>query len=184
MALNRDAIVTAGLEILDAYGLGDLSMRRVAERLDVQPGALYYHVPNKQTMLAAISDRILGQMPLPGDQRAAGPWLRQWGHNLRDAVLRHRDGAELVASTNALGLGELDPAKAGVELLTRTGDAWPRASMAALTHFVLGHATTEQVRRQLHEMAVVEHFDSERAERDFEHGLELVIRGLVGGDAR
>ena len=34
--LSRGAIVDAGLGILDAYGLGDLSMRRVADMLGVQ----------------------------------------------------------------------------------------------------------------------------------------------------
>ena len=61
MALSRAAIVDAGLGILDAYGLGDLSMRRVADALGVQAGALYYHVPNKQSLLAALSDEVLAE---------------------------------------------------------------------------------------------------------------------------
>ena len=58
MALSRAAITGAGLEILDIYGLGDLSMRRVADTLGVQAGALYYHVPNKQSLLAALADEV------------------------------------------------------------------------------------------------------------------------------
>ena len=65
MALSRAAIVDAGLGILDAYGLGDLSMRRVADALGVQAGALYYHVPNKQSLLAALSDEVLEDVPEP-----------------------------------------------------------------------------------------------------------------------
>lgn len=178
MALNRHVIVTAGLDILDAYGLGDLSMRRVAERLDVQPGALYYHVPNKQSMLAAIADRILGEMPTPAPELGPPQWLGEWASQLRHAVLQYRDGAELVASTHALGLGRVDPAKAGVRLLQEWGDAWPEASMATLTHFVLGHSTTEQARQQSQRMGVLESFDDVGARRDFQHGVALIIRGM------
>ncbi|NHB85831.1 TetR family transcriptional regulator [Tessaracoccus sp. HDW20] len=71
MALSKGAIIGAGLSILDAYGLGDLSMRRVAETLGVQAGALYYHVPNKQSLLAALSDEIVrAALPRPTGCRA------------------------------------------------------------------------------------------------------------------
>ena len=59
VSLTKPDVVRAGVEILDAYGLGDLSMRRLAERLGVKAGALYWHVANKQSLLAAVSDEIL-----------------------------------------------------------------------------------------------------------------------------
>ncbi|HOA27013.1 MAG TPA: TetR family transcriptional regulator, partial [Arachnia sp.] len=108
MALSRAAIVDAGLGILDAYGLGDLSMRRVADALGVQAGALYYHVPNKQSLLAALSDEVLAEVPEPDQGLAAGEWLAVWADGVRAALLARRDGAELVASSLALGLGGVD----------------------------------------------------------------------------
>jgi AcrR family transcriptional regulator len=44
MSLTRRQIVDAAMDILRNYGLGDLSMRRLARDLGVQPGALYWHV--------------------------------------------------------------------------------------------------------------------------------------------
>lgn len=38
VSLTKPDVVRAGVEILDAYGLGDLSMRRLAERLGVKAG--------------------------------------------------------------------------------------------------------------------------------------------------
>ena len=61
MSLTTHDIVAAGLEILDNYGLEDLSMRRLAQLLDVKASALYWHVANKQTLLAAMADEILGE---------------------------------------------------------------------------------------------------------------------------
>ncbi|WP_233189149.1 TetR/AcrR family transcriptional regulator, partial [Subtercola sp. Z020] len=56
---TRAGVVDAALRILDDQGLPDLTMRHLAAALDVQPSALYWHFPNKQTLLAAVADRIV-----------------------------------------------------------------------------------------------------------------------------
>ena len=179
MALSRPAIVEAALRILDQYGLGDLSMRRVADDLGVQAGALYYHVPNKQSLLAAVADHILAD----GAGQAAGAdvsrTLTAWADRLRSALLAHRDAAELVASAHALGLGSVDPCQGGRDALIAAGIAEPDATMAALLHFVLGHVMVEQTRAQLHALGVVDSFDAAGSSRDFEWGVALLLRGIL-----
>ncbi|GAA4892444.1 TetR/AcrR family transcriptional regulator [Tessaracoccus lubricantis] len=190
MALSRAAIVDAGLTILDEYGLGDLSMRRVADALGVQAGALYYHVPNKQSLLAAIADQILSSLPTlpervtsddggPGRVEGTQRHLTSWAHDLRAALLTHRDAAELVASSHALGLGSVDPTAEGRDLLARTGHPEPEATVAALLHLVLGHVVEEQTRAQMHALGVVEHFDPALAERHFRVGVATFVRGVA-----
>ena len=44
MQLSPERITDAALAILAEYGLGDVSMRRVAAALGVAPGALYWHL--------------------------------------------------------------------------------------------------------------------------------------------
>lgn len=178
--LNSVRIVAAGCRILGTWGLADLSMRRVAEELGVQAGALYYHVPNKQSLLAGIADVILASVPVPQVEEP-GEWLRGWCHGLRRVLLDHRDGAELVASTTALGLGEVDPTAEGREVLQKAGVAEPEATMAAFLHFVLGHTMAEQTRSQLVALGVLAGFDAEQAESDFGHGVNLLVRGLSAG---
>lgn len=165
MALTRSEITQAALGILDAYGLGDLSMRRVAEALGVQAGALYYHVPNKQRLLAGLADEILGAM---GEQSTLQAWARAY----RTSLLRHRDAAELVASTRATGLGEVDP----TALLTGV-DA---DTMAVAEYFVLGATLHDQTQAQLAELGVVAQFDAELAERRFRRGLQMLHAGVMG----
>ncbi|MDU7790355.1 MAG: helix-turn-helix domain-containing protein, partial [Corynebacterium sp.] len=41
MHINRESIIDAAISLLDTYGLGDVTMRRVASSLGVAPGALY-----------------------------------------------------------------------------------------------------------------------------------------------
>ncbi|BCR80672.1 TetR family transcriptional regulator [Arachnia rubra] len=176
--LTRGRIVEAGLRILDAWGLGDLTMRRVADELGVKAGALYYHMPNKQSLLAEIADVILTPVAVP---RATdtGEWLRQWSHHLRDALLAHRDGAELVSSAAALGMGAVDVTLAARELLAGNGYPEPAATMATFLHFILGHVMAEQTRVQLATLGVLEGFDEHASRTDFSHGVELLVRGVT-----
>lgn len=59
MRYHRSDVVRRAITVLDEYGLESLTMRRLAAELGVQPSALYHHVPNKQTLLAAVADEIL-----------------------------------------------------------------------------------------------------------------------------
>ncbi len=63
MQLNRKKIVSTAVDILQQYGLADLTMRRLARALDVAPGALYWHFPNKQALLGGIAESILTAVP-------------------------------------------------------------------------------------------------------------------------
>lgn len=180
MALTRVAIVKAGLSILDDYGLGDLSMRRVADVLGVQAGALYYHVPNKQSLLAALSDEILATVTLPPSDAAVsvGAWVTRWALTLRAALMSRRDAAELVASSLALGLGSVDPAAGAGDRLEREGLPQPQASARAILHFVLGHVMQEQTQAQMHTLGVVGEFDTGQGEETFRWGIALFVRGI------
>ena len=183
MALSRAAIVDAGLGILDAYGLGDLSMRRVADALGVQAGALYYHVPNKQSLLAALSDEVLEDVPEPDQGLEAGEWLAAWADGVRVALLARRDGAVLVASSLALGLGGVDLAAPPARRLADVGNPRPDATARALLHLILGLCVTEQTRAQLRELGVVADHDADAARDDFAWAVATFVRGAVPGNA-
>lgn len=145
MPLTRGDVVEAAMAILDAWGLADLTMRRLADALGVRAGALYWHYPNKQTLLAAVADAILAAVPEP----APGPWpdaVGAWALGLRAELLAHRDSADLVASTRAMGLVSVDAAAPAASRLAEAGlpDAEARAAAQALVRYVLGHVAEEQ----------------------------------------
>ena len=137
---DRDGVARVALALLDEVGLADLSMRRIAGRLDVQPSALYWHFSSKQELLAELADRITAGIPRDDAD------VLTTARSIRDALFTYRDGAELVLSTYALRLGSSYAHTALEAALTRHGlsDAPERA--AALLHFVLGHATLVQQR--------------------------------------
>ncbi|SDL32211.1 TetR family transcriptional regulator [Tessaracoccus oleiagri] len=168
MALTKTAIVEAAQGILEEYGLADLSMRRVADSLGVQAGALYYHVPNKQTLLAEIADRILA------DLREVAT-LPEWAADLRRVLLGHRDGAELVVTTRAMGLGTVDPTGPARALVPAgPGDHVLRT----FEHFVLGATLHDQTRAQLVGIGLLAGFDLEEADEAFRSGVDILTRGV------
>ena len=83
----REDVAAAALAILDEYGLPDLTMRRLASNLDVQPSALYWHFDNKQTLLAHLADAIIARavvlQPSSDDWAAA---VRCEAESLRDVA--------------------------------------------------------------------------------------------------
>jgi len=138
---SLDSIVETVLGLLDEIGLPDLSMRRVAGTLGVQPSALYWHVENKQTLLAAIADRIVAEAA-PGGTVTDAAWA------LRTALLAHRDGAEVVVSTAALGLGSGTLEKRLRDAYAAAGSADPARDATVLAQFLLGHCYLVQQRMQ------------------------------------
>ncbi|WP_156229447.1 TetR family transcriptional regulator [Corynebacterium comes] len=172
MQLTRDSIVAAAVEILDSYGLADMTMRRVATSLGVAPGALYWHIANKQQLIAAIAAEILAPALVDAPATQAGLPAR-----LREAMLAHRDGAELVAAalsqpeseTRAVVEKQLEQTLRGDEDLTRVG-------AASLLHLVLGATSLEQAQRQ-HAVDTGAELPVE-ASADFHRGVDLLLAGL------
>ena len=148
---DRDSVARSALALLDEVGLADLSMRRIAARLDVQPSALYWHFANKQELLAELADRITASIPRTGTD------VLPTARGIRDALFAYRDGAELVLSTYALQLGSSHAQSMLIEALRSQGATDAEDRGAALLHFVLGHATLVQQRM---------HADSHGALRD------------------
>ncbi|MCU1481323.1 MAG: TetR family transcriptional regulator [Subtercola sp.] len=193
---SRDDVAKAALRILDEYGLPDLTMRRLAAELDVAPSALYWHFPNKQTLLAELADRIASRGRTLATPSA--DWMTVTtaeAASLRDALLAYRDGAEVVSSTLALGLGESVPLSrlTGAVRLGGFDDETALRASTALLHFILGHVSHEQQRLQYDSIGVaagnggtagvavtLEASERTAAEgaAEFTFGVQLFIAGL------
>ena len=172
---SLESIVDASLALLDEFGLPDLSMRRVAASLGIQPSALYWHVANKQTLLAVIADRIVDSA-----SPASGVSNTAWA--LRDALLAHRDGAEVVVSTAALGLGSGSLEARLRAAYTAADSADPARDATVLTQFLLGHCYLVQQRMQAAAIGAYDatpHEVAATTRADFAAGLEALTPHIV-----
>ncbi len=177
MSHQRADVVEHALKVLDRHGLADLSMRRLAADLGVQPSALYWHFASKQALLAAVADEILrrGERPPPD-----GTWEEQVvaaAHVLRDSMLAYRDGADLVATAQAFGLGEVDPVDRFVQALHQLPAPWPEVAAPTVMHFVVGHVIAEQTHLQASSAGAIEGDPLARTDT-FAAGLSIIVSGL------
>lgn len=185
MQLHRTHVLDGAIAILDEYGLADLTMRRLASSLSVQPGALYWHFPNKQTLLGAVSDRILEPVDAPVAARSWDEQISELAHRLRDALLSHRDGAELVSASLAARTTTSRTRRRFIDAALAANMSRTEAELTADTilYYVLGHTVDEQARIQLDSLGVLPEGDSPMFESPdptsrFDFGLRLFVGGV------
>jgi AcrR family transcriptional regulator len=115
--LDRERIVAAALALADEGGLAEVSLRKVAARLDAGPMRLYGYIATKEElfdlMLDAVYAEILPADP-PADWREA---LRLHAHRTRQAALRHEWLADLLGGRPALGPNGLAVAESTLSAL-------------------------------------------------------------------
>lgn len=102
-ALARGHLVDASLEILQASGLDALSTRALAKRLGVKSPALYWHVHNKDELLALVADAVCGQMKLPSSGLPARKRLEAIAWEYRRVLLKYRDAPRLMSEQPPIG---------------------------------------------------------------------------------
>lgn len=148
-------MVAAATTILDNYGIADLTMRRLARELAITPGALYWHFVSKQELLGAVADQLLRPVRTGTGPTANPDWRdRVTGvcTGMRNELLAHTDGAELVSASFAVGQSQ-----AMTEILGLLADAAQEAGLDAehaglaartVAHYVLGFTADEQSRLQ------------------------------------
>lgn len=147
MPLDRKTIIDAALTLLNETGLEGLSMRRIAQALDVQAPAIYWHFPGKQALLEGMADALLAGVADRIDSAASSQHVLGTAMaELRRALLARRDGARLLAGTFAALPQTLQLADALVQTLQREGRAAAPAlsRIFPLIYFVLGFVIEEQ----------------------------------------
>lgn len=183
MPHHRADVLAHAVRLLDSHGLAALTMRRLGTELGVQPSAIYHHFENKQTLLAAVADEILERGPSTRAAASSGEGTERLGEvcrGLREAMLAVTDGADVVATAWAFGLGAQVPARELEQALAAAGadDELVAVASRTLLHYVFGHTFEEQTARQAISAGAVDRaLDSIP---DFDLGLGLVLDGLRG----
>lgn len=203
--LTKDIILDAALTILDEYGLGDLTIRRLTRHLGTAAGAMYWHYPSKQALLGAVADRILAPY---AEFTPTGQWRADtaaMAELLYTCLTSYRDGAEVVSAALATNTATVRPEKLLGDVLsdapgTDSSNAVDTASV--LVYFILGATVDQQTASALDLIdktaaksktaakAAAEATDSDEAEAAAEKkkelgrqrialGTELIIAGIA-----
>ena len=105
--LTRERVIRAALSVADSGGLGSLTIRSLAKELGAKPMSVYYHVANKDEILAALVDIVFSeiQLPVPGsDWRSE---MRKRAYSAREVLARHRWAIGLLESRTDPGPANL-----------------------------------------------------------------------------
>ncbi|MFC0599792.1 TetR/AcrR family transcriptional regulator [Streptomyces palmae] len=96
-----EALTEVALELLDRHGAEKVTMREVARRAGVSPGAPFRHFPDRQALMMAVADRVLADFErwqLAAVGQAEGGGLRALGLGFVRYAVRHPRRFELVRS--------------------------------------------------------------------------------------
>lgn len=176
MALTQSAVVSTAVDILQRFGLADLSMRRLARELDVQVGALYWHVKNKQELLGQVAAALLNTPQLavdPTDFAHPRDALLQLCRKLYLTLLPIQDSPEVLEVASALQVTGLAPLAQLDRLLQSAG--LPAQDAAFGRQLLLNHILGSVAYRQNLVQLDVSH---EQAD-GFDWALQRAVAGLL-----
>ncbi|WP_257386550.1 TetR/AcrR family transcriptional regulator [Tahibacter caeni] len=98
-ALTRERVIAAALAEIDERGADAFNLRNLAERLGVYPTAVYWHVPNKNAILAEVVATVFRDVA--PRRRSGEDWrdyLRKLFQRYRASMRRHPNVAPLVGA--------------------------------------------------------------------------------------
>jgi AcrR family transcriptional regulator len=204
--LTRERVVAEALAVISADGAQSLSMRALAGRLGVVPGALYRHVHSKGQLYDLILDAVLAEVDCRTDP--ALPWTEQvatLAHRLQTVLEDHPGIAALLKTRDPLGPASLALAEAFLAPLHAAGLPGRQAALAfrVIYDYTLGfaladltspseqrlrdNATREQVHAFLRALpasrfptlaALGQYVWADDRDHRFTSGLDALIRGL------
>src|SRR5881227_1900432 len=105
--LSRERVLRAALSVADSGGSGSLTIRSLAQELGVKPMSVYYHVANKDEILAALVDIVFGEIAFPVPGRDWRSELEKRAHSAREVLARHRWAIGLLESRTDPGPANL-----------------------------------------------------------------------------
>lgn len=120
--LSRSAVVDRAVTLADSEGVDALTIRRLATELGVTPMALYWHFRSKEELIAALADRIWGEIRTDVDPGAAwSDQLRSMVESLVDVLRSHRSASVLLMSSEKLGPSHWQATEKTLEILRGAG---------------------------------------------------------------
>jgi AcrR family transcriptional regulator len=132
--LSRDRVLEAAMAIADAGGLEALTMRGLARDLGVEPMSLYHYAASRDSIVAAIVDRVVEEIELPGQD---GDWksaVRASAMSAHEVLKLHPWACNPLMSAPRVSAPRLRMIDG---LLARLGDAGLQPGLLDLTYHAI-----------------------------------------------
>src|SRR5215218_6831365 len=119
--LTREHVLAEALALLDREGLEAMTMRRLADHLQVSPMALYNHVSSKKDLLHGIAEHLVGQIDFSCEHPDWRERIRTCFRRLRQACLAHPGAVRLMERLEAAPPAVFSPMEVTLAALEETG---------------------------------------------------------------
>lgn len=119
--MSKAVIVGAALQVIDAEGVGGVSMRAVGRVIGVDPKSLYNHVDGKDGLLDSVAESLLGALDLPEPTGDLATDLRSISYAFRERALAHPEAASLVLTRQLSSFEGLAPVEVVLSILMNAG---------------------------------------------------------------
>ena len=134
--LTRERLVSAALALIDEEGLEALSMRALADRLEVKAASLYWHVRDRRELLELLAEEILATVTRPRHRATWRETVVAVGDSLARRIAAQKDAdrillevpdslershtyADLTAQLQSAGLHATEAREVALLLMTR-----------------------------------------------------------------
>jgi AcrR family transcriptional regulator len=81
--------LSTAIDIADRDGIDAVTLRRLAETLDVHPTSIYNHLANKDAILDGVIERLLIEAELPAVVSDWANWIREFAAAMRRTASAH-----------------------------------------------------------------------------------------------
>jgi AcrR family transcriptional regulator len=144
LQLSREKIAAAALAIADAEGFEAVSMRRVAQELEVGTMSLYYYVKTKDDLIAVMDDALMAEALLPSIPKGWRRAITEIATRTHSVFLRHPWALVSMLSAPP-GLNAMRHMEQCLEALAETSMTAKKklTLLAMVDDFVFGHALRE-----------------------------------------
>jgi AcrR family transcriptional regulator len=88
--LSKERVLQTAVTLADRHGIASLSMRKLADELQVAAMSLYYYVPNKVELIDGMIDIVFGEIEPPSLDLEWKEAMRRRAVSTREALNRHR----------------------------------------------------------------------------------------------
>ncbi|MCF6411429.1 TetR/AcrR family transcriptional regulator C-terminal domain-containing protein [Pseudalkalibacillus salsuginis] len=189
MAITKEAIINASLDILNRDGIGNLSMRTLAKELNIKAASLYWHIKDKQGLYDLIAEHLNQEIVLPDTIDDAKEAITILALEFRRVLSSTRDAVDIFAQSIPTTPSRIKAIKFLLAALTKYGVSDKNCLTAAnmVNNYITSFVADEQRAK---------HFSSEDAkqfgllfgeqyeisldfEQQFLYGLRVLFAGLL-----
>jgi len=185
--LDRQSIVRVSMNLLHEEGIKKLSIRNLAQRLEVKGASLYYYIKNKSELLELVSEEICKRIEYPSPKDNWETQLLSIAGQFRECMLAVNDSAHVLSETPPNTPSRIKLIRKINTLFEQTGmnkeDIF--SSSWILNNYITSFVIEEYRIRALMDMErnvpIMDElpFDLEHMnmDREFQFGMEILIEG-------